>query len=74
MAARCSGSDFICIESTGQVALLAAITGAGGAALGALVGAFIHDEDWVAAGDDPGLGLLLGPSENGTTVGLSIRF
>jgi hypothetical protein len=73
--ALCGNSgDFICFDNGGEVALFAGITGAGCAAIGALVGALVTHENWVTVNDRANWSLILAPRSQGTAAGLSIRF
>ncbi len=75
VANLCSVNEsFLCFESPGQVVVVAAGTGVMGAAMGAIVGLFIHHETWVTAGEGPRASVLFRPSEEGTGIGLSIKF
>jgi hypothetical protein len=75
VASLCSNNDgMFCLDTPGQVVVLAAATGAIGAAIGAIVGLCVHHERWVPAGDGPRASVMLLPSETGGAVGVSIRF
>jgi hypothetical protein len=69
-----NSSDFICFDNGGQVALFAGLTGAGCAAIGALVGALATHEHWVTVGDRAKLSPILVPIPHRTVAGLSIKF
>jgi len=76
VASLCSISSdtFLCLENGAQVAAVAGITGAGGALIGALVGALVTHEKWVRAGEQAQMSPILLPVDHGAAVGLSIRF
>lgn len=75
VANLCSVNEsFLCFESPGQVMAVAAGTGVMGAAMGAIVGMLIHHETWATASDGPRASVLLRPSDEGTSLGLAIRF
>jgi hypothetical protein len=48
--------------------------GAGGAGLGAIVGALVHHETWHSIEQPPEVGIILRPEGNRVVAGLSIRF
>ncbi len=75
VANLCSTNEsFLCFESPGQVVAVAAGTGLIGAGIGAILGVFIHHENWVTAGEGPRASVLLRPSEKGAAMGLAITF
>jgi hypothetical protein len=75
VASLCGNTDgMFCLDTPGQVVVLAAGTGVIGAAIGAIVGLCVQHERWVPAGDGPRASVMLLPSEKGGAVGVSIRF
>ncbi len=76
MAEGCNPNEF-CIQYTaGDVATVTAVTGAVGAATGALIGALSHHDDWERIlPAQASIAPIVRPSDaGGVSVGLSLRF